>query len=44
VALALDGVEPRNYRKNPKGSQIEELEAIRKPFAPSPQDHAASLR
>jgi len=26
VALALDGVEPRNYRKNPKGSQIEELE------------------
>jgi hypothetical protein len=26
VALALDGVEPRNYRKNPKGSQIDELE------------------
>ena len=26
AALALDGVEPRNYRKNPKGSQINELE------------------
>jgi hypothetical protein len=26
VALALDGVEPRNYRKNPKGFQINELE------------------
>jgi hypothetical protein len=26
AALALDEVEPRNYRKNPKGSQINELE------------------
>jgi len=25
-ALALDGVKPRNYRKNPKGPQINELE------------------